>query len=75
MTKNIKHHNGNNTPPKPFGGGHGGPPIGMPGQKANDFKKTIKQLVSYCNVYVPYILFALVLAFVGAAFNVYGPDK
>ena len=78
MTKNIntvEHRKGNNTPPRPMGGGHGGPPIGVPGQKANNFKKTIKQLVTYCNAYVPYILFALVLAFVGAALNVYGPDK
>lgn len=78
MTKNIntvENRKGNNTPPRPLGGGHGGPPMGMPGQKANNFKKTIKQLVTYCNAYVPYILFALVLAFVGAAFNVYGPDK
>lgn len=78
MTKNIntvENHKGNNTPPRPLGGGHGGPPMGIPGQKANNFKKTIKQLVTYCNAYVPYILFALVLAFVGAAFNVYGPDK
>ena len=78
MTKNIntvENRKGNNTPPGPLGGGHGGPPIGIPGQKANNFKKTMKQLVTYCNAYVPYILFALVLAFVGAAFNVYGPDK
>ena len=78
MTKNIntvENRKGNNTPPGPLGGGHGGPPMGIPGQKANNFKKTIKQLVTYCNAYVPYILFALVLAFVGAAFNVYGPDK
>ena len=78
MTKNInaiENRKENNPPPGPLGGGHGGPPIGIPGQKANNFKKTIKQLVTYCNAYVPYILFALVLAFIGAAFNVYGPDK
>ena len=53
----------------------GGPPMGMSGQKAENFKETIKQLVAYCSTYIPFILFALVLAFVGAAFNVYGPDK
>lgn len=53
----------------------GGPPMGMSGQKAENFKETIKQLVTYCSTYIPFILFALVLAFVGAAFNVYGPDK
>ena len=71
----VENHKGNNPPPRPLGGGHGGPPMGMPGQKANNFKKTMKQLVTYCKAYVPYILFALLLAFVGAAFNVYGPDK
>ncbi|MGM9946293.1 MAG: ABC transporter ATP-binding protein [Lysinibacillus sp.] len=78
MTKNsytIENHKENNTPQRPLGGGPGGHGMGMPGQKANNFKKTMKQLVTYCKVYVPYILFALVLAFVGAAFNVYGPDK
>ena len=53
----------------------GGPPMGMSGQKAENFKETIKQLVAYCSTYIPFILIALVLAFVGAAFNVYGPDK
>lgn len=53
----------------------GGPAMGMSGQKAENFTETIKQLVTYCNTYIPFILFALVLAFVGAAFNVYGPDK
>ncbi len=78
MTKHMHaagHHKENNTPQGPVGGGPGHPPMGVPGQKANNFKKTIKQLLTYCHAYVPYIVFALALAFVGAAFNVYGPDK
>ena len=78
MTKHTYaagNHEENNKPQGPLGGGPGHPPMGVPGQKANNFKKTIKQLLTYCRAYVPYIVFALALAFVGAAFNVYGPDK
>ncbi|MGM9951279.1 MAG: ABC transporter ATP-binding protein [Lysinibacillus sp.] len=74
-TDKVGNHKENMAPRGPAGGGHGGPPMGMPGQKANNFKKTIKQLVTYCHAYVPFILIALVLAFAGAALNVYGPDK
>ncbi len=45
-----------------------------PGAKAKDFKKTIKQLVSYCKVYLPIIIIALVLAMAGAIFNIIGPE-
>ena len=78
MTKNtfkVGEHKENNTPQGPLVGGPGGPGMGVPGQKAVNFKKTIKQLVQYCKVYVPYILFALLLALAGAALNVYGPNK
>lgn len=71
----IGDHKENHSQHGPMGGGPGGPPMGASGQKAKDFQKTIKQLVTYCSTYIPYILFALVLAFVGAAFNVYGPDQ
>lgn len=66
--------NENHAPQRPAGGHRGpGPRMGMPGQKATNFKKTLKQLIAYCKAYIPYILFALVLAFIGAAFTVYGP--
>ena len=57
--------------PSSLGGRHG---MG-PGEKANDFGKTMKQLLSYCKSYLPVIIVALILAFVGAALNVIGPDK
>ncbi|MEH7251511.1 ABC transporter ATP-binding protein [Neobacillus niacini] len=62
--------------PKGMGGpgGHPGGPMGNPGAKAKDFKKTIKQLVSYCKVYLPIIIIALVLAMAGAIFNIIGPE-
>ncbi|WP_042357433.1 ABC transporter ATP-binding protein [Bacillus rubiinfantis] len=55
--------------------GHPGPRPAMPGAKPKNFRKTMSQLVSYCRAYIPIIGFALVLAFAGAALNVYGPDK
>lgn len=73
MSKNNITTNENHVPQRPAGG-HRGPGRGMPGQKPTNFKKTMKQLIAYCKAYIPYILFALVLAFVGAAFTVYGPE-
>ena len=49
----VENRKENNPPPRPLGGGHGGPPLGVPGQKANNFKETMKQLVTYCKAYVP----------------------
>lgn len=45
------------------------------GAKVNNFKKAIGQLTSYSRAYVPMIILAMILALVGAAFNVIGPDK
>ncbi|WHZ06005.1 ABC transporter ATP-binding protein [Neobacillus sp. YX16] len=42
--------------------------------KTIDFKKTIKQLISYCKVYLPAIVIALILAMAGAVFSIIGPD-
>lgn len=47
---------------------------GGPGGKTKDFKKTIRQLISYCKVYLPAIIIALILAMAGAVFNIIGPD-
>ncbi|WP_428910910.1 ABC transporter ATP-binding protein [Niallia sp. Krafla_26] len=54
---------------------HQGPHGMVPAQKANDFSKTMKQLLAYCRSYLPVIVIALVLAFAGAALNVIGPDQ
>ena len=58
------------------GGGFGPGPHGRPrgGEKATHFKATIGKLVQYCRAYLPVIVLALLLAFIGAAFTVYGPD-
>jgi ATP-binding cassette, subfamily B, multidrug efflux pump len=47
---------------------------GGPGGKTKDFKKTIRQLISYCKVYLPAIIIALILAMAGSVFNIIGPD-
>lgn len=58
------------TPPGPP---HGGRPGGH-GAKAKDVKKTLRQLVSYCRVFVPMIISALILAMAGSIFNIIGPE-
>ena len=47
---------------------------GESGKKNKDIKKTMKQLISYCKVYLPAIIIALILAMAGAVFNIIGPD-
>ncbi len=42
--------------------------------KPKNFKKTMKQLMSYCQKYVPMIIIALILAMVGSVFNIIGPE-
>ncbi|MFB3168603.1 ABC transporter ATP-binding protein [Neobacillus sp. 179-C4.2 HS] len=44
------------------------------GEKPKDFKNTMRQLISYCKVYLPAIIIALILAMAGAVFNIIGPD-
>ncbi len=55
-------------------GGHPKGPMGVPGAKAKDFKKTAKQLISYCKTYLPLIVIALILAMAGSVFNIAGPE-
>ncbi|MEH7493012.1 ABC transporter ATP-binding protein [Neobacillus niacini] len=44
------------------------------GEKPKDFKNTMRQLISYCKVYLPAIIIALILAMAGSVFNIIGPD-
>ncbi|WP_419888425.1 ABC transporter ATP-binding protein [Neobacillus niacini] len=57
----------------PSGPPHGGGPRG-PVAKPKDFKKTFRQLISYCKVFLPLIIIALLLAMAGAIFNIIGPE-
>lgn len=71
------------TPPRrPMGpprggplGGPGGPPgMGM-GEKARDFKGTWIKLIAYCKSEMPVILTALIIAAVGTALQIAGPNQ
>lgn len=54
-------------------GGIGGPMGGMPGEKAKDFKGTLRKLVSYIGKYKWTTLVVLVLAVLSTVFMIYGP--
>lgn len=55
----------------PMGRGHG---HGMrPGEKAKDFRGTIKKLVRYMGIYKIQMLFVLIFAVGGTIFNILGP--
>lgn len=46
---------------------------GMPGEKAKDFKGTLKKLIKYMSVYKIQVLFVLIFAICGTIFNIVGP--
>jgi len=54
-------------------GGHGPGGFGMPGEKAKDFKGTMRRLVSYLRPYRGAILFVLFMAVLSTAFSIAGP--
>jgi len=45
------------------------------GEKAKDFKGTWVKLLRYCKSYAPVIIIALVIAALGSALQIIGPDK
>ena len=59
-------------PPRrgPMGGPHGGM---MPGEKAKDFKGTLKKLLAYMGRYKIAIVFVMIFAVGGTAFDIVGP--
>lgn len=59
-------------PPRrgPMGGPHG--PM-MPGEKAKDFKGTLKKLLAYMGRYKIAIVFVMIFAIGGTTFNIVGP--
>ena len=54
-------------------GGHGGHGMMMPGEKASDFKGTIKRLIKYLGAYKPAILVCFVFSAASAVFSIVGP--
>ncbi|MDK2808400.1 MAG: ATP-binding cassette, subfamily multidrug efflux pump [Clostridiales bacterium] len=63
--------NRQNKPMGPMGGAD----MGGAAEKPNDFKKTMSQLITYCQKYLLIILIALVAAAVGTILQIIGPDK
>jgi ABC-type multidrug transport system, ATPase and permease components len=57
------------------GGGGGGGPVGrlMPGEKAKDFKGTVKQLLSYLSKYKLSLVAVAVFASLSTIFGIFGP--
>ncbi|MBD5480304.1 MAG: ABC transporter ATP-binding protein [Lachnospiraceae bacterium] len=64
--------NSGKRPPRrgPMGGPHG--PM-MPGEKAKDFKGTLKKLLAYMGRYKIAIVFVMIFAVGGTVFNIVGP--
>lgn len=58
-----------------MGPGGRGPMGGGPGEKPKEFRKTWSKLIAYCRPYLPVIVAALVMAAVGTALLIIGPDK
>ena len=57
----------------PGGGPRGG--MGMPsGEKAKDFKKSMKSLLKYIRPFRVLIIVSMVLAVLGTVFNIVGPQ-
>lgn len=62
---------GPGTGPRP-GGGRGARGM-MPGEKAKDFKGTMKKLLSYLKKFLPAIVLVLVCAAASTVFSIFGP--
>ena len=61
----------NNRPRGPMGRGPGA----RAGEKAKDFKGSIKKLINYCKPLLPLIITAIILAFLSSILSIIGPDK
>lgn len=58
---------------RPMGGGPGGPGMGMPVQKARDFKGTIRRLTEYLSAYRLSIGIVLLFSIASTLFSIVGP--
>jgi ATP-binding cassette subfamily B multidrug efflux pump len=54
-------------------GGHGGPDQMMQGEKAHDFKGTMRRLINYLGIYRNAILIVMIFAAASTIFNIIGP--
>ncbi|CAM2922966.1 ABC transporter ATP-binding protein [Paenibacillus sediminis] len=56
--------------PRPFGGGHG---MGMPAEKAKDFKGTLKRLIPYLKPHKVKLTIVLIAAILSTVFSIVSP--
>ncbi|MGP0584594.1 ABC transporter ATP-binding protein [Paenibacillus timonensis] len=54
-------------------GGHGGPGMGMPVEKAKDFKGTLKRLIRYLRPHKVQLAAVLVMAILSTVFSIFSP--
>lgn len=59
--------------PRRGGGGHSGPPGMMPGEKAKDFKGTMKKLIGALSKYKIAFIIVFIFAIGSTIFNIIGP--
>lgn len=60
-------------PKGPMGGGPRGPGGMMPGEKAKNFKGTMRKLLAYMNKFLPAIIITLLCAAASCVFSIMGP--
>lgn len=58
---------------KPTGRPMHGPGAMMPGEKAKDFKGTMRKLLAYLSRFLPAVIFVLVCAALSTVFSIFGP--
>lgn len=73
MSENHKKHAGFKAPPKRRGMGRGPGGMMVPGEKARNFKGTMKKLLAHLSVYKIAIFISLIFAIASAAFSIVGP--
>ncbi|MEW9094925.1 MAG: ABC transporter ATP-binding protein [Clostridiaceae bacterium] len=57
-----------------FGKGHGGPAMGMPVEKAKDFKGTLKRLLGYLKPLKFQLIAVFIMAILSTTFTILSPD-
>lgn len=67
----------NRAPKPPRGpkgpGGHGGPGMGMPVEKAKDFKGTLRRLIKYLRPRMFQLIIVLIMAIASTVFSIFSP--
>ncbi len=73
MSRENQTQQGGARPPRRGGGPMGGPPMGRPGEKAKDFKGTMKKLSGRLSKYKLAFLMVFIFAIGGTVFQIVGP--